>query len=465
MKKRSFEYIDSIERKIVDSQRQFFAAWNENITAQFQLGADFHMENFADPFGGYWLPLDAFQMLDPALKRFYTGCTERDHRIYLRGYDYFQADLVMNLYDAMDDHHRLWQTFQTKWMRYQQINSFAFINRQMTVESWIAALGLLEYLFSDLTSIRWFVFRNEKMLREMLRENFCLMVDDVEALTDLIAQTLADLLKFRFDDACETMSGDGVALIHSKSISALLTCRFQRIEKASIRAMREGDCLTMVYAAYLLKLCPFCQKNRLTDIHLMSNAFGAMNVGILLKHLMSPEFHVHHTNILFAQHRSDGDVVYDDSLINRCVFINSSNLPGYRNAQAVFVVDDSICYGNTYLFIKEHLERDSVYLLPLTLNCNGMKYFTAGLSEQADWDSITRRSISWASEVNGEPPAFFSFWDFRQTVPEDCQIEDPNQRFALLGFDMLLKHLWTLYLPEILDTKNRYTVPEQPIDE
>lgn len=456
MKKRSFEYINSIEQRIEDSQRQFFAVWNRSIRTRFQLGESFRMEDFADPFGGYWLSREAFQTLDPALRHFYAGCTWRDHKIYLRGYDYYQADLVMNLYEAGTDHHRLWQTFQTKWTRYQKIDSFAFLNRQMTIESWIAALGLLEYLFSDLTSIRWFVFRNESMLREMLRENYCPMVDDVEALTEIVASALADLLKFRFEDAYETMSGAGAALIHSRRISALLESRFQRIEKASIRTMREGDCLALVYAAYLLKLEPFCREKQLTRIHIMSNAFGAMNIGILLKHLMSPKCNAHHTNILFAQHRSDGDVVYDDSLINRCVFINSSNLPDYKNAQAVFVVDDSICYGNTYLFIKEHLERDCVYLLPLTLNCNGMKYFTAGLPEQADWESITRRSVSWASEINGEPPVFFSFWDFRQTVPEDCRIEDPNQRFALLGFDMLLKHLWTLYLPEILDTGNRY---------
>ncbi len=454
MKKRSFEYINSLEKKIEDSQRQFFSAWNRNIRTQFQLGVDFGMEDFADPFGGYWLPLDAFQMLDPTLRSFYAGCTERDNRIYLRGYDYYQADLMMNLYDVGTDHHRLWQTFQTKWMRYQRINSFAFINHQMTVENWIATLGLLEYLFSDLTSIRWFVFRNENMLQEMFQENFCPMVDDVETLTEVIARTLADLLKFRFDDARETMSGDGAALIHSKRISALLASRFQHIEKASIRTMREGDCLALVYAAYLLKLKPFCRKKQLIRIHIMSNAFGAMNIGILLKHLMSPEFKVHHTNILFAQHRSDGDVVYNDSLINRCVFINSSNLPDYKSAQAVFVVDDSICYGNTYLFIKNFLVRDSVYLLPLTLNCNGMKYFTAGLPEHDDWDLTTRRSVFWAAEVNDELPSFFSFWDFRQTVPEDCRIEDPNQRFALFGFDMLLKHLWTLYLPEILDVRN-----------
>ena len=208
----------------------------------------------------------------------------------------------------------------------------------------------------------------------------------------------------------------------------------------------------LVYGAYLLKLLPFCREQGLDHIHIMSNAFGAMNIGILLKHLMSPEFQVHHTNILYAQHRSDGDAVYKDSLTNRCVFINSSDPSDHKKAQAVFIVDDSICYGNTYRFIKEHLGRDSVYLLPLTLNCNGMKYFTAGLSDHDDRDLITKMSILWAGEVNNTLPPFFSFWDFRQTVPEDCPIEDPNQRFALFGFDLLMKHLWEIYLPEILNT-------------
>lgn len=445
-----YQFIDALEKEINKTQKRFFDKWNYAIRNQFQLNAHFHIENYVDLFGGYWLSQEAFQTLEPALKHFYAGCTVFEGRVYLRGYDYYQADLVLNLYSQRSEHHRLWQTFQTKWMKYLQLNDFSFINRRMCVENWIGTLGVLEYMFSDLTSIRWFIFRNEKMLQESLKEQFGATIEDLEVLTELTARSIAALLKFRFDEARELLTVQIGGLIRSKRIICFLESNFQSIEKASIRTMREGDSLAIIYAAYLLRLEPFCRKERLTHIHIMSNAFGAMNIGILLKHMMPSNCHVHHTNILYAQHRSDGDFVYDDTLINRCVFINSDGLTDYNKAQAVFVVDDSICFGKSYHFIKNFLERESVYLLPMTLNCNGMKYFRGGLTEQDDLGAMIRQSVFWAGEVNQELPAFFSFWDFRRSVPADCPIEDPNYRFAMFGSDLLLRHLWTIYLHEIL---------------
>ena len=80
-----------------------------------------------------------------------------------------------------------------------------------------------------------------------------------------------------------------------------------------------------------------------------------------------------------------------------------------------------------------------------------MKYFRIGINESDDINSIIRQSSEWAREINDSLPAFFSFWDFRRQVPQICTIKDETQRFALYGSDMLLNHLWTQYLDEIIN--------------
>ncbi len=45
-------------------------------------------------------------------------------------------------------------------------------------------------------------------------------------------------------------------------------------------------------------------------------------------------------------------ISYDDSLIHKCCRINTEVPDEASEAEAVFIVDDSICFGKSYRYIK-----------------------------------------------------------------------------------------------------------------
>lgn len=445
-----YKYLDSIETEMKESQICFFEKWNKIIRDHLKLDAKFQIEKYVDIFGGYWLDKEEYTKMNSGLIKFYDKRVCQGNRIYLRGYDYYQADPLFHMQSENCKHYELWDVFQKKWENYQCIDSFDYLNESMSIENWIGTLGLLEYLFTDLTSVRWFVFRNKRSLLSFFSDTYDEIVKVVESFSETIGEAIACMLRFDFDRVYCLLSERFQDIIKSPLLNQLLLKDFDVIERASIRTMREGDSTVLIYAAYLLKLKPFCESYQLKNIRFLSNAFGAMNIGIILKYLISPVCEAKHSNILYAQHRSEGDFVYDDALINKCCFINPEEQYEDQETEAVFVVDDSICFGKSYLYIKNYVSQKDVYLLPLTLNCNGMRYFRVGLTENDNLNTIIHQSVQWASEVNHALPAFFSFWDFRQTVPEKRPVNDETYCFAMFGSDLLLNHLWKIYFDKIV---------------
>ena len=451
-----FKYIDSVEAEMRTSQKYFFEKWNPVIREQFRLARDFQIEACIDLFGGYWLAPEEYARMDAGLINFYDQRVRQGARIYLRGYDYYQADPLLHMQSENCGHHSLWHVFRRKWKNYQRIQSFDYLTDTPSVENWIGTLGLLEYLFTDLTSLRWFIFRNKPRIISVFAEAYDALVNDIETFSDIIGAAIACMLRFDFEGGRALISENFQDILTAPLLNRLLETDFDAVEKASIRTMREGDSLVLIYAAYLLKLKPFCENHRWKKIRIISNAFGAMNIGLILKHLMAPVCEVTHSNILYAQHRSEGDFVYDDSLIHKCCRINTEVPDEASEAEAVFIVDDSICFGKSYRYIKASVDCRNVYALPLTLNCNGMKYFKTGLNKEDSLNSMVHQSVRWAGEVNRTLPPFFSFWDFRQTVPKQRPVDDETFCFAMFGSDLLLKHLWKIYTDDITACKNNF---------
>ena len=92
------------------------------------------------------------------------------------------------------------------------------------------------------------------------------------------------MLRFDFEGGRALISENFQDILTAPLLNRLLETDFDAVEKASIRTMREGDSLVLIYAAYLLKLKPFCENHRWKKIRIISNAFGAMNIGLILKH-------------------------------------------------------------------------------------------------------------------------------------------------------------------------------------
>lgn len=445
-----FEYVNTLETEIHSNQMLFFREWNNQIKAYFNVSPEFQIEKYVDVFGGYWLDFAEYNAMDNQLRIYYDPIVIRQDKVYLRGYEYYQVDPLFHLQCKLNGANQLWRLFKNKWNRYSCISDFAFINDKITLENWIGTLGFLEYIFSDLTSLRWFVFRNRKQNIKYIHDHYDALVNTIEQFTEIIGQVIAAMLLFDFNNASSLLSDNYSELINSHVIKELLEESFEIVEKASLRAMREGDSIVLMYAAYIMKLKPFCLKHQEKRVLLISNAFGAMNIGVILKYLLADICDIKHVNLLFAQHRSEGDFVYRDLLTNRCYFFNDKDRYETQHTDITIVVDDSVCFGKSFFNIKQELNNPGIFLLPLTLNCNGMKYFRVGIDEKDNINDIIRQSADWARAINNMLPCFFSFWDFRQCIPEKCLLEDKTQSFALYGSDLLLKHLWTLFLDVII---------------
>ena len=244
-------------------------------------------------------------------------------------------------------------------------------------------------------------------------------------------------------------------MISSRPISflneKLIQINFDIEDKSSVRAVREGDSICLIYAAYLMKLEPFCKENHLKKIYLVSNAFGAMNIGIILKYLITSCSEAECYNILYAQNRSVEDVVYGGSSLASCCIMGEKQKYDQEKFQAVFVVDDSIFSGSSYIHIRSFLQdQRPVYLLPLTLNCDCLKYCRRGIKENDDINLIARQVVLWSSEVGNVLPPFSSFWDFCRKAPENRILTDNVELHSVLdGDDLLTKHLWAIFESEI----------------
>lgn len=453
MDEKLFDYINNLEEEIKKSQSCFWEKWNQLIKRRFRLPIDFQISKFIDLFGGYILDTISYSRMDNSLISFYDKKVKKCDAIHLRGFDYYYSEPLLHFRNQNINCDYLWNSFQKKWNDYRLIITFNFINDTCAFENWIGTLGFLEYLFEDLTVIRWFVFRNRLMLTKVYMDTYKDLVDLIVKFTEIVAESLACLLKFEFRKANRLLSANYNNFFESSLINNFMNKNFVNIDKASTRTVREGDSLILVFAAYLMKLKPACEYNKWVKIDIVSNAFGAMNTGLILKYLISPLCLVNHKNILYAQHRTEADLVYEDAMIKECYYIDTNEEKS--KSDALIVLDDSVCLGKTYKYIKEFINHDNTFLLPLTFNCNGLKYFRVSVTEKDDIKELIYQSVKWAKEINGVLPCFFSFWDFQLVVPKATDSKDKNYCYAKYGSDLLLKHLWELYYEEICNFKDK----------
>ena len=448
-----FGFIDSVQDKMDKIRDDFFRKWNAVIKRYLRQGDDFHIEYFIDICGGYWLTDELYEQMDTELKNFYNKrAVKTDGRIFLRGYDNYQADPLMRRKKVMYDWDSIRQKEAEKFAGYKRQYTFSYLKCEtVSVVNWIGILGMFEYLFSDLTSLQWFLFKNGARLSEIMGEEYLQTTRELEESVEIVGRIIACILKFDFKQTYILLKEKYTAVTNSHVYEKLIQINFDIEDKSSVRAVREGDSICLIYAAYLMKLEPFCKENHLKKIYLVSNAFGAMNIGIILKYLITSCSEAECYNILYAQNRSVEDVVYGGSSLASCCIMGEKQKYDQEKFQAVFVVDDSIFSGSSYIHIRSFLQdQRPVYLLPLTLNCDCLKYCRRGIKENDDINLIARQVVLWSSEVGNVLPPFSSFWDFCRKAPENRILTDNVELHSVLdGDDLLTKHLWAIFESEI----------------
>lgn len=444
-----YNFIDNIYTTISDVQERFFITWNHQIKNHLCVKKGFFIKNNVDIFGGFLLSVAQYENMNHELQDFFKHRAEiKEDVVFLRGYEYYCCDPQMHNSSKSYTPNELWKKFGEKWAKYKYTYSFDFLKRkEIALEDWIGILSLLEYIFTDLTTLRWFEFVNQKKFIKLMGSKFYAIIDETEHYTHIIGEVIAKLLKFNFADASHILSSDYCRLFQSAILTDFLTESLDvDLGESAIRVIREGDSLCLIYAAYLLKLAPLCAQQGFNKILLLNNAFGAMNTGIILKYLLPSDIHSTVINIRYSQNRNDvgtyGKTPAKVEMINGDTEITED---GY---QAFIIVDDSIFTGNSYHHIKEYFcDVDYICLLPFSFDCNSLKYSKKEECAYPQMYEITAQALKWAKEAGNCVPAFISFWDWDKSASVNYQqIKNPEFQHILDGEDLLLKHLWSIYL-------------------
>lgn len=453
-------FINDTEAEIEEIQQRFFKEWNKRIKAHFFLPDDFTIESFVDIYGGYTLTPVQFQALNSELRAFYDQRIVKKNGIYhLRGYDYYHVDPLVHLQHNRKTPEQFWRILQKKWKHYKSNYTFVFLkSRTVSFENWIGTLGFLEYLLADIASMSWFIFRNRSRLAFVSDGSERMLPAVLNESAQFIGDCIAALLVFDFQTAYQLLDSR-INQIVDIDLAAYLDLSGCTVEDWTVvRGIREGDSLVLIYAAYLMKLSPHIREYDFKRVALVSNSFGAMYIGHIMKSLLCYEFGAECCayNVLFSQNRSAEDSIYDGDCSEFCSIIDYMDI-SLDGVQAIFVIDDSIFTGNSYIAIKDFLqtkiEDDScpIRLLPLTVNCDCIKLCRRGIRPEDDLNEIALRVMDWSRQVGNMLPAFLSFWDFARVAPEN-QIHTvyDEVREVLQGDDRLMKHLWARFEMEIV---------------
>ena len=452
-----FELLNTAEAQIINNQSKFFELWNTHIGNCFCVDNSFKIEEHISVYGGFKLTLDEFSQLDDCWKQFFRakGKTENNY-IWLRGYCYYECDPQMHLKKEGITESVLWQQFTKHWFDYNQIALVAEQNK-FDVINWIGTISFLEYVFNDLTTLLWFVLTNDEEIKTQY--NYSSLLSSIKNTTNEAACLLACLLKCDCTKNKNEVFSRISHILSNTIINEFLisSTNLSSFNSGCVRAVREADSLPLVYSAFLLKLSPFCKYTTIKKIHFLSNAFGALNTGLLFKYLINDSFVAEHTNVHYSQHRADSAEIGDRSsgvkLLYPSPMINESN------KKCVIIIDDCIFTGKSYFSIRKEFEKtNDVFLLPLSVDVQSLMYYNRNKRDIEETYLITEKVLSCANELGNNLPAFEAFWDWKYYTEKSIQEAKNDYERIINGGDALLKHLWMLYKKEI---ENYYSIGDK----
>jgi len=439
-----FSILNEEERKIHALQAQFWKEWNNCLELKF--GTSIDILTHACVFGGFTLTPEEFEKLNCGLAEFFRRYGKFGNGLWnLRGYSYYAADPFMYLTDKIPSDYERWETVMARWSSYTSVLSYSSIDVQMSFYDWIGWLSLLEYMLNDLTTMYWTI---KKISME---SNFSGDMEDysreVGHMADKIASFVAELV---VDDIILNQKSFSEKILTRISIPLKVLrwdAGFLKSTKGFVRAIREADSIPLIYAAYLKKLLPWALSSK-KSIVLLSNAFGALNVSYVLKHMLKHHKDCFAGNINFSQNRLDSALFGQGTAE---VTLLSSDCQISETAD-VLMVDDCIFTGVTYKRIKKYFKAKNVHtmMLPLALDIQSLKYYRGEEKKMNDLILDAQESIHTAEEINQTPPVFVAFWDWgnEEYIAQDGENKDYVK--IMNGGDLLLKELWKRYKDDIL---------------
>ncbi|MCX4763629.1 hypothetical protein OG562_22225 [Streptomyces sp. NBC_01275] len=440
-----------LAREIALDQRALRQDWSARLRAARTVaipdGEDFEPGSGLAPGGGFRLrPADLAQLGDTA-KAFFADAVTRDGWTYLRGFRYYAADAEMYLPGRVPSAVRRWGLIQSGWPRYAEHAAKLAEEAAVTPVPWgrwLAWLAFLESVLNDLCAAAWSA--------EHLRDRSAAPRVDVavRAVSRLLAEAGWHLWNEPHRARPDTWAERAHAVVADPDLAAAL----RGIEAAigtesppswAVRAIREGDCLWQIAAAYELRWPALRAAHPGQPVLLLSEAFGAMSVGPLWAALMSEE------DVKSVESAACRLSVHEEEMGR----VSGS---GWRTerveamGRVVVHLDDSVFTGRTHAALRGVLDGGptAVYLASLTFDVgtpfNHPEEITAlgrNVNEHLDLIEELVRA------PGGNLPSAMSLWARRKRHG----VHDPSEQGAfarvLGGSDRLLALLWDRYAMEI----------------
>ena len=449
-----FELLGSAEAEMKANEDAFFDRWNGVIRKNLRCDGSFRIQDHVSVYGGFRLGQSEFDLLAPPLREFFgrRGHVDGD-TVWLRGYSYYECDPQMHEKRSGVTESSLWQTFCGHWRAYSE-SAFGCEGASSTsnVVNWIGVLSYLEYVFNDLTTMLWFVYSNESRIEGL--PGGSRIAPTIEACVSEIADMIASLLLFR-----SSASSDGfpqriadVVLNQTLALFIETSPLISNPAPGSVRAVREGDSLPALFAAHETKLAGFVGLREPAPVLIVSNAFGALNLGVIFQRLTSDRLQAEHLNVHYSQHRSVGAELGEHSGTVRSFGTRSvaQAAEDYRDGY-VIVVDDCIFTGMSFHEIRDAFDAGTEVLpLPLMLDSQSLKYFRREIRDPEEAYRTAKVAVMRARELGDRLPAFEAFWDWSTPVRPVPHEEASEFDKIVSGGDVLLRVLWSRFHRQIL---------------
>jgi len=401
------------------------------------------LDDFLAAGGGFRVPAGSAALLGDAAADFFRDAVTRDGWLYLRGWSYYAADAAMYLPGRCPPAAQRWELVRRRWPAY------AAFARPLAQDAarlpapwlrWLAFLSFLEALLNDACTARWTAAH---LGDREAGERWETAINEVAGLL-----TEASWQVWQPGAACapELWASRAEAVATDESLKVSLRQLGERlaaepaIEPSAVRAIREGDVLWQVAAAFETHWPTLRQAHPGQPVLLVSEAFGAMAVGALWAGMMPEQqraglqlvtsrcsVHEQEMGRVPAQAWRTGSVLADG-----CVVVH---------------LDDSVFTGRTHALLRGSLtgRPRAVYLVPLTLDTstwhNHPEEVIAVSGDIATHLDTIENLVRWPC---GALPAAPSLWA-RRKRPDEPGVTDPVERATrrvLGGSDRLLALLW-----------------------
>ena len=433
-------------KEIASFAKKVETLWEKRIYNCFNI-EDFEgikLRKYLAPEGGYRIRYSQWEELDKEIRNHFEDKIKYQNEwVYFRGYRYYSLDELIHYRDIKLDNQKAIKILADRWKSYQ--NSIFIIrklnNPKLKWPEYLAIISMLEWIWNDYASISWVAMQmhNEEY------ENTIMMK------VDMLASVIVECVFWYFVSpnrnkeyevqvaALEEIVNDELWVYIYEGIN-----EYVRKQKGYIfRSIREGDQLWLVLANSEIKFIPWINKNCFTKVMLLNNAFGAINIGYLIKHMCKISIDV--MNIYSSVHEEEMRR-YDNSYTSFMKEI----LGCYEH---LIIIDDSIFTGRSINKIKRAYASvtDSITCLVMTYDIS--TYFNH--PEEMNFNNSPLESVlevqNEVRKMEGLLTPARSYWAYKKKVND---IEDDEYQKKVKGSDVLIRILWGRFEEEIKNERN-----------